>query len=124
MSKAVRFFCYVTIASTIVLGLTLTIAIADWHDCTPTEAAVWSKKPLQRIHVKCSEPPLGTNYYYFAYPGAKKYSPDSDRFLNLINFAIQNGKTLAIDYDPADLSGAKIGCLNNDCRLIQSLIVQ
>lgn len=124
MSKVVRFVSFATIASTIVLGLTLSTAFADWHNCTPIEAAVWTKKPLQRIHVKCSAPPPTTNYYYFAYPGTKKYSPDSDRFLNLITFAIQNGKTLAIDYDPADLSGNKIGCLNDDCRLIQSLIVQ
>ena len=123
MLKIVRFFIVSATASMLLLGFTLTAAIADTHYCTPHSVAVYAVKPNQRIHVRCTEPAPGTDYIYFAYYGAKKFSPDSDRFLNLITFAIQNSKNLAIEFDPSDQSGSKIGCLNSDGRLIQSLIV-
>ncbi|HPW35387.1 MAG TPA: hypothetical protein PK922_02840 [Syntrophorhabdus sp.] len=124
MLKIVRFFIVSATASMLLLGFTLTAAIADWYNsCTPKHVAVFAVKPYQRIHVECTEPAPGTDYIYFAYYGAKKFSPDSDRFLNLITFAIQNSKTLAIEFDPSDQSGSKIGCLTHDCRLIQSLYV-
>jgi len=123
MLKIVRFFIVSATASMLLLGFTLTAAIADTHYCTPHSVAVYAVKPNQRIHVRCTEPAPGTDYIYFAYYGAKKFSPDSDRFLNLITFAMQNSKTLAIQFDPSDQSGSKIGCLTHDCRLIQSLHV-
>jgi len=123
MLKIVRFFIVSATASMLLLGFTLTAAIADTHYCTPHSVAVYAVKPNQRIHVRCTEPAPGTDYIYFAYYGAKKFSPDSDRFLNLITFAMQNSKTLAIEFDPSDQSGSKIGCLTHDCRLIQSLHV-
>jgi len=123
MLKIVRFFIVSATASMLLLGFTLTAAIADTHYCTPHSVAVYAVKPNQRIHVMCTEPAPGTDYIYFAYYGAKKFSPDSDRFLNLITFAMQNSKTLAIEFDPSDQSGSKIGCLTHDCRLIQSLHV-
>ncbi|MDI9557946.1 MAG: hypothetical protein WBJ54_00125 [Syntrophorhabdus sp.] len=123
MLKIVRFFIVSATASMLLLGFTLTAAIADMHYCTPHSVAVYAVKPNQRIHVRCTEPAPGTDYIYFAYYGAKKFSPDSDRFLNLITFAMQNSKTLAIQFDPSDQSGSKIGCLTHDCRLIQSLHV-
>ena len=123
MLKIVRFFIVSATASMLLLGFTLTAAIADTHYCTPHSVAVYAVKPNQRIHVRCTEPAPGTDYIYFAYYGAKKFSPDSDRFLNLITFAIQNSKNLAIEFDPSDQSGSKIGCLTHDCRLIQSLHV-
>ena len=123
MLKIVRFFIVSATASMLLLGFTLTAAIADTHYCTPHSVAVYAVKPNQRIHVRCTEPAPGTEYIFFAYYGAKKFSPDSDRFLNLITFAMQNSKTLAIEFDPSDQSGSKIGCLTHDCRLIQSLHV-
>ena len=121
MLKIVRFFIVSATASMLLLGFTLTAAIADWYNsCTPKHVAVFAVKPYQRIHVECEAP---TEYQYFAYYGAKKFSPDSDRFLNLITFAMQNSKTLAIEFDPSDQSGSKIGCNNSNCRLIQSLYV-
>ena len=123
MLKIVRFFIVSATASMLLLGFTLTAAIADTHYCTPHSVAVYAVKPNQRIHVRCTEPAPGADYIYFAYYGAKKFSPDSDRFLNLITFAMQNSKTLAIEFDPSDQSGSKIGCLTHDCRLIQSLHV-
>ena len=123
MLKIVRFFIVSATASMLLLGFTLTAAIADTHYCTPHSVAVYAVKPNQRIHVRCTEPAPGTDYIFFAYYGAKKFSPDSDRFLNLITFAMQNSKTLAIQFDPSDQSGSKIGCLTHDCRLIQSLHV-
>lgn len=125
MLKIVRFFIVSATASMLLLGFTLTAAIADWHNsCTPVNVAVHAVKPNQRIHVRCTEPAPGTEYIFFAYYGAKKFSPDSDRFLNLITFAIQNSKTLAIEFDPSDQSGSKIGCRTDNCRLIRSLYVQ
>lgn len=123
MLKIVRFFIVSATASMLLLGFTLTAAIADTHYCTPHSVAVYAVKPNQRIHVRCTEPAPGTDYIYFAYYGAKKFSPDSDRFLNLITFAMQNSKTLAIEFDPSDQSGSKIGCRTDNCRLIQSLYV-
>lgn len=99
MLKIVRFFIVSATASMLLLGFTLTAAIADTHYCTPHSVAVYAVKPNQRIHVRCTEPAPGTDYIYFAYYGAKKFSPDSDRFLNLITFAMQNSKTLAIEFD-------------------------
>ncbi|HQP57045.1 MAG TPA: hypothetical protein PLN83_13115 [Syntrophorhabdus sp.] len=124
MLKIIRFFIVPATASMLLLGFTLTAAIADWHNsCIPVNVAVYAVKPYQRIHVRCTAPAPGTDYIFFAYYGAKKFSPDSDRFLNLITFAMQNSKTLAIEFDPSDQSGSKIGCNNSNCRLIQSLYV-
>ena len=43
------------------------------------------------------------------------------RVLSVITTAQVAGRTLTILYDPADLSGAAIGCQNNDCRLIRAV---
>ncbi|HEY3276323.1 MAG TPA: hypothetical protein VGJ94_06850 [Syntrophorhabdaceae bacterium] len=97
-------------------------AIADeTHACTPTEAGVFTKAhDGNRIHVRCSSAPAAApTVFWFAYRTSD--SANADRFLSLINFAIQNGKTLTIWYDPISKSGPSIGCQAADCRLIDAM---
>ena len=83
--------------------------------CTPDEVVVFTTAP--RLHVRCAAP-VG-NIRYFAL--ATTDQAQAARVLSVINTALVAGRTLSIRYDPVDLSGASIGCLNSDCRLIRSI---
>ena len=91
--------------------------------CTPYEVVVYAHSPStgasnpQRLHVQCTAP-VG-NISYFAVPGSDP--AEAARVLSIITTALVSGRTLNIQYDPADLSGASIGCQNSNCRLIQSI---
>jgi hypothetical protein len=88
--------------------------------CQPTEMGVFTKKQSgNRVHVRCSTAPAGTSIYWFAY--GSNDSANADKFLNVINFAMQNGKTLTIWYDPISQKGPSIGCQAGDCRLIEAM---
>jgi len=86
-------------------------ASLTWYQCVPANVAVFET----RVHVKCTASAPG-GIQYFA-----KSTADADeaaRVLSLLSIAKVTGRTLDIRYDPADTSGATIGCQTNDCRLI------
>ena len=83
--------------------------------CTPDEVAVFTTET--RLHVRCAAP-VG-NIRYFAVSTSDQAK--AARVLSVINTALVAGRTLWIKYDPVDLSGASIGCLNSDCRLIRAI---
>lgn len=83
--------------------------------CTPDEVTVFTTAP--RLHVRCAAA-VG-NIRYFAVSTSDQ--GQAARVLSVINTALVAGRTLSIKYDPADLSGASIGCLNSDCRLIRAV---
>jgi hypothetical protein len=90
---------------------TVNAASLTWFQCTPANVAVFE----ERVHVKCTASAPG-GIRYFA-----KATADADaaaRVLSLLSIAQVTGRTLDIRYDPADTSGATIGCQANDCRLI------
>ena len=83
--------------------------------CIPAEVAVFTTSP--RIHVKCTSPT--NNILYFAVGTAD--AGLADRVLQVALSAFNAGRALSIAYDPNDLSGESMGCLNADCRLIISV---
>ena len=83
--------------------------------CTPDEVIVFTTAP--RLHVRCTAP-VG-NIRYFAISTSDQ--AQAARVLSVINTTLVAGRNLTIRYDPADLSGASIGCLNADCRLIRAI---
>jgi hypothetical protein len=88
-------------------------AVANETGCTPLNVMVFES----RVHVKCVET-VG-NIAYFA--ASTEDSGNASRVLNVLSTALAAGRTLSIIYDPADTSGAAIGCQINDCRLIQGV---
>jgi hypothetical protein len=87
--------------------------LAKVFNCTAQGAAVF---PGSRIHVRCN--PGDGAFAFFALSIA---NPDASRVLSLAATAVAARRPLNIFYDPNDLSGAAIGCLNADCRLIQAV---
>jgi hypothetical protein len=91
-------------------------ADAKSFSCNPVDVAEF---PNSRVHVRCS--PADGAIAFFALGVSR--SGDADRTLNLATDALINNKRLTIFYDPADTSGAGIGCLTSNCRLIQGIIM-
>jgi hypothetical protein len=87
--------------------------MANFFLCTAQEAAIF---PGSRIHVLCN--PGDGAIVYFALSVA---NPDTSRVLSLIEAAVAARRPLGVTYDPSDLSGAAIGCINSNCRLIQAI---
>lgn len=83
--------------------------------CTPNQVIVFTEAP--RLQVRCDESFSGV--VYFAAPTAD--SAQASRILSVIQTALVAGRTLIVNYEPADLSGAGIGCQRNDCRLIRRI---
>jgi len=90
------------------------IAAQTTFTCTPVDVADF---PKSRIHVRCS--PADGAIQWFALSVADQQ--EASRVLSLAAAALVAKKHLTIWYDPADLSGAAIGCLTTDCRLIQGI---
>jgi len=88
-------------------------ALADFFSCTAQGVAVF---PGSRIHVRCN--PGDGAFTFFALSVA---NPDASRVLSLAATAVAARRPLQILFNPNDLSGAAIGCLNADCRLIQAV---
>ena len=88
-------------------------SLAAVFSCTATGAAVF---PGARVHVRCN--PANGAIAYFALSVANS---DASRVLSLAATAVAVKRPLQIFYNPNDLSGAAIGCNNNDCRLIQGV---
>lgn len=83
--------------------------------CTPNQVVVFTEAP--RLHVRCDESFGGI--FFFA--TSTTDTAQASRILSLIQSALIAGRTLIINYDPDDLSGAAIGCQTNDCRLIRRI---
>jgi hypothetical protein len=84
--------------------------------CVPVQVAVWANAP--RIHVRCASA-VGGGIQYFALSTSD--SALAARVLSVMTTAQVAGRTLDITFDPSDLSGASIGCLTTDCRLIEAI---
>ena len=87
--------------------------LANFFLCTAQEAAIF---PGSRIHVLCN--PGDGAIVYFALSVA---NPDTSRVMSLIEAAVAARRPLGVTYDPNDLTGAAIGCINSNCRLIQAI---
>ena len=83
--------------------------------CTPNQIVVLTEAP--RLQVRCDESFAGV--VYFAAPTAD--AAQAGRILSVIQTALVAGRTLIVNYEPADLSGTGIGCQSNDCRLIRRI---
>jgi hypothetical protein len=81
--------------------------------CTADQVMVWTN----RVHVRCATPVGSIKYFAIS----TSDQAQAARVLSVINTALVAGRTLTIRHDPADLSGASIGCLTSDCRLIQAI---
>ncbi len=88
-------------------------AAETWTSCTPVEIMTYQV----RVHVRCAAAVGGITFF----AAATQDAPYAARVLSVITAAQVAGRTLTILYDPADLSGAAIGCLTSDCRLIRAV---
>jgi hypothetical protein len=99
-------------------GLALsTSASANDLTCSPVEVAVF---PKSRVHVRCvsGDGPI----LFFAVSVAD--SGDANRVLSITSAALLAKRELIILYDRNDVSGGSIGCLADNCRLIQGIIMK
>lgn len=87
-------------------------AASTWVQCVPIEVMNYHS----RIHIKCASA-IGGITYFAASTSDKAFV---NRTLSILSTAQVAGRTLNILYDPANRSGASIGCQVNDCRLIQA----
>ncbi len=71
-----------------------------------------------RVHVRCSATVSG-GILFFALPTTD--AAQAARFVSVATSALVAGRTLKIQYDPADLSGAGFGCATSDCRRAMAL---
>lgn len=101
------------LAGTCALLVSSAPAMADFFSCTAQGAAVFIGS---RIHVRCN--PANGAIAFFALSVAH---PDASRVLSLVATATAARRPVTIFFDPNDLSGASIGCRNEDCRLIQGV---
>jgi hypothetical protein len=68
-----------------------------------------------RVHIRCDQPYPTTTIQYFAVPATKR---DMANHVEAIALTAQvTGATVYVYFDPADTSGASIGCQASDCRL-------
>ncbi len=97
------------VAMGLLISATEARAATVWSDCVPVLTGTFAN----RIHVKCAAPVSG-GIIWFAVDS--KNVDFANRFLSMVNTALVAGKTLTVNYDPADTSGAAFGCAANDCR--------
>ncbi len=99
------------IVTTVVLTASVStsaLAANSWATCQP--AGVMEHP--SRVHVRCAQA-TGT-IWYFAIPTTDKER--ASRFQALATAALLGGRSLSINYDTNDTSGASFGCQANDCR--------
>ena len=84
--------------------------------CTPTGVATFPS----RVHIRCSQSFSGVAFFAFGSNDAAAAS----RNMSLATSALISGRNVRIFYDPADQSGASIGCNVNDCRLLRGLEIR
>ena len=92
---------------------TVNAAGPTWITCTPVNVGVFDP----RVHVQCNSGSIS----FFAKSTAN--ANQAARVLSVLSIAHATGRTLNIEYDPADTSGTAIGCQANDCRLILGVIL-
>ena len=88
-------------------------AAETWTACTPIEVAAYPA----RLHVRCAASVGGIGFFAVGTQDAANAS----RVLAVLTAAQVAGRTLNILFDPADQSGAAIGCLVADCRIIRAV---
>lgn len=89
-------------------------------DCRPDEVASLGS----RIHVHCTTGRNGIVYFALGTRRTTEEKEFANRALSLASSALVSGRSLAIRFDPNDLSGSAIGCLNVDCRLINTIYLR
>jgi hypothetical protein len=112
-----KFVRAATAFALLVGGLTVTDiarAAEKSFTCNPIDVADF---PGKRIHVRCS--PGDGAISWFALGTSNE--AEASRVLSIAATAFAAKKTLTIWYDPADLSGSSLGCLNSDCRKIRGI---
>jgi hypothetical protein len=85
-------------------------AAAKLFKCAARSVAVF---PESRIHLRCAPGDGAIEFFAFSIT-----HPDSSRLLSLAATAVAARRVINVSYNENDLSGATIGCLNADCRLI------
>jgi hypothetical protein len=81
--------------------------------CVPVQVAVFTN----RLHVRCAAAVGGIHYFAMATSDAAL----SARVLSILTTAQVAGRTLGIEYEPSDTTGAAIGCQAADCRVIRGV---
>ncbi len=99
---------------TVVVGFHLAspepVAAANvWSDCVPVLVGTFAN----RVHVKCAASVSG-GIFWFAVDQSN--AAFANRFMSVASTALVAGRTLTINYDTADKSGAAFGCNPDDCR--------
>jgi hypothetical protein len=87
----------------------------DFYSCKPVDVSVYP----ERIHVRCDKPTSG-GIVFFAVPTAADPAHVA-RILSVLLIARATGKTVVVEYDPADTSGKDFGCGATDCRRLGSV---
>jgi hypothetical protein len=87
-------------------------AAETWTSCVPVGIATYKT----RIHVRCAAAVGGISFFAVA----TQDTAYAARVLSVLTAAQLGGRTLQILFDPADLTGASVGCLTTDCRLIRA----
>jgi hypothetical protein len=87
-------------------------AAENWTACVPVEVATYQG----RIHVRCASAVGGINFF----AASTQDTAYAARLMAVLVAAQVAGRTVNILYDPADQSGAAIGCAVTDCRLIRA----
>jgi hypothetical protein len=93
------------------------LAAMEIIDCTPVEVASLER----RIHVRCSTGRNGIVYFSLGTNRTASETAFANRALQIANMALVSGRPLVIRYESTDTSGTAIGCLDTDCRLIQTI---
>lgn len=106
-------FIFSTIALLVLLAVGMADAAETWIACTPVEIVTYAV----RNHVRCAAAVGGITFFAVA----TQDTAYAARVLSVITTAQVAGRTLTILYDPADLTGAAIGCQTSDCRLIRAV---
>ena len=97
----------------ILLGGGRARAAETFVSCTPVQVMTYQG----RVHVRCSAAVGGIVFFAVS----TQDTAFAARVLSLLTTAQVAGRTITILFDPADLSGAAIGCQNSDCRLIRAV---
>ena len=111
--KSKRLVLLVGLVCGLLIQVVGTSAAETWVVCTPTGVATFSS----RIHIRCAQSFSGI--VFFAYGSGD--SAGAARNMSMATSALISGRNVRILYDPADQSGANIGCQTSDCRLIRGL---
>ena len=108
---------HLVLAAGLYCGLSVAVPTASaaevWVTCTPTGVATYPS----RVHIRCAQSFSGV--VYFAYKASD--SAGAARNMSMATSALIAGRNVRVLYDPADQSGASIGCQTNDCRLLRGL---